>query len=328
MEQVIWIEILSRHGGLLARHRFAGPEVRIGRGYANDLVLDDPAVAAQHVRVFRDESGALVAEDIGSANGMFVDRRPDKVERVALDGERIIRIGHSYLRVRDASHPVARERPLAPQYRFWPAALGGGAALLAFKALLLWIGETGDPKVSSYIFSLLGIAASVAAWAAAWSVLGRVFSGRARFERHLAVALAGALALSLYQFFADTAAFTLAWYRVASDAYVATYTIAGAVCFGHLRVIGPSRLAIKASVVALLALIAVAAQMLAQSEARAEAGRQDFARNFLPPALRLKPLVSENAFFADVERLMGDLDRDSLHGGPAADENPLRGPED
>jgi len=41
----LWIEIVTRHGHLLQRHRFERDEVRIGRGYDNDLILDDPLIA-------------------------------------------------------------------------------------------------------------------------------------------------------------------------------------------------------------------------------------------------------------------------------------------
>ena len=68
---MIWVEILSRHRDIAARFRIAAPEARIGRGYDNDVIIDDPYVAAQHLRVFRDEAGQLVAEDLGSATARF-----------------------------------------------------------------------------------------------------------------------------------------------------------------------------------------------------------------------------------------------------------------
>ena len=62
---MIWVEILGRHGDVLARHRCDGVETRIGRAYDNDVVLDDPTVAAHHVRVWRGDDGRLFAEDRG-----------------------------------------------------------------------------------------------------------------------------------------------------------------------------------------------------------------------------------------------------------------------
>lgn len=74
------------------------------------MVIDDPHVAPQHVLVERDDNGALVAEDLGTANGLFADRGTRKLKRIDLDGERLIRIGHTDLRIPDANYAVTPER--------------------------------------------------------------------------------------------------------------------------------------------------------------------------------------------------------------------------
>ena len=110
VEQMIWVEILSRHRDIAARFRIAAPEARIGRGYDNDVIIDDPYVAAQHLRVFRDDAGQLVAEDLGSANGTFLDGGRSRLARIVVDGKHPIRIGQTCLRIREIHHEVERER--------------------------------------------------------------------------------------------------------------------------------------------------------------------------------------------------------------------------
>jgi pSer/pThr/pTyr-binding forkhead associated (FHA) protein len=118
---MIWVEILSRHRDVVARHRCDGAEVRIGRGYDNDVIVDDPYVAPHHLRVFRDEDGRLVAEDLGSANGLYTGDGERREKRIAIDGDRPLRIGRTQLRIRESSHVVAPERAAAPVARRWPA---------------------------------------------------------------------------------------------------------------------------------------------------------------------------------------------------------------
>src|SRR5262249_51832617 len=113
---MIWVEILSRHRDIASRHRFPGPEVSIGRGYDNDVIVDDPYVAARHLRVFREDDGRLVAEDLGSTNGTFLDGGKTRLPRILLDGEQPIRIGQTFLRVREPDHAVEPER-VAPRRR-------------------------------------------------------------------------------------------------------------------------------------------------------------------------------------------------------------------
>src|SRR5215813_9914158 len=138
---MIWVEILSRHRDVATRLRLEGPEARIGRGYDNDVVVDDPYVAAQHLRIFRDDAGRLVAEDVGSANGMFLDRGKDRLERIVLDGKLPIRIGQTFLRVRDRTHEVESERTVPTQGGQWRIVVAAalGATILGADALKRWL---------------------------------------------------------------------------------------------------------------------------------------------------------------------------------------------
>src|SRR4051812_12074673 len=82
---VLWVELLSRQGEVLSRHRAEmGSEVRIGRGYDNDVIIDDSYVAAHHLRLVREEGGGLVAEDLGTANGLYIGEEKRPSARVAL----------------------------------------------------------------------------------------------------------------------------------------------------------------------------------------------------------------------------------------------------
>src|SRR3977135_4440944 len=102
---MIWVEILSRHRDIAARFRIAGPEVRIGRGYDNDVIVDDPYVAARHLRIFRDERGQLVAEDLGSANGTFLDGGRNRLPTPIVDGGEPSPLGETLPPGRRPHHP-------------------------------------------------------------------------------------------------------------------------------------------------------------------------------------------------------------------------------
>jgi len=312
MDQVIWIEILSRHRDVATRHRCVGPEVRIGRGYDNDVVVDDPFVAVHHLRLFRDDAGRLVAEDLGSAGGLFLDRDKHRQARIVIDGDLPIRIGHTALRVREATHPVPRERAGRLEGRAGTIALDAvlAAAILGLQTLSVWVGDVDEPRVSRYVQSLLGFGAMVVAWVALWAILSRIFAGQARLERTLLIALAGLLAYLVYNEFEQFAAFALTWRGPAAYDYVVLWSILAATCFLHLRSIGPSGLKLKAGLVVGLLGVVIAAQTLTQFELRAEYGQQSYPRRLLPPALRLAPVQDENVFFAEVERLKSKLDSD------------------
>jgi hypothetical protein len=309
MDQVIWVEILSRHRDVVHRVRCAGVPIHIGRGYDNDVVLDDPYAAPRHVRVFRDETGRLVAEDTGSRNGLFLDRDKTRLARLVVDGERPIRIGHTFVRIREASHVVPAERAgQQPGARILPVVLA--AALVALEALSAWLGETGEPRASYYLVPLLTVVATVLAWVSGWALVSRIFSGAARFERNLLIALTALLAFSLFNEFAQYSAFALTWHIPTSYGYVMMWCVLAVACFFHLREVGPSRLPLKGAVVAALMALAIGIQTLTQSEAFHDSGRQNTVRRLLPPALRLAPVRDEQTFFGEIEQLKTRLDRD------------------
>jgi hypothetical protein len=305
---MIWVEILGRHGDVLARHRCDGVETRIGRAYDNDVVLDDPTVAPHHLRVWRGDDGRLLAADAGSANGVYVDGGA-RVERTAVDGDRPLRIGRTLVRIRETDHAVAPERRAVPVVHTWRRALALAVAVIALETFLAWLGETTERKVAHYVLPLGILAFLTLAWTAAWAILTRIFAGHARFERHLVIALSALLVFSVVDEFVDAAAFAFSARVLADYAYAGAWLLLAALCFFHLREIAPVRLRFKAAVVFGLGLAAVAAQTLAQSELRPWNARQTYLHDLKPPFMRAVSPQSATAFFDEAERLKGKLDR-------------------
>jgi hypothetical protein len=309
---MIWVEILSRHRDVTARFRIAGPELRIGRGYDNDVIVDDPYVAAQHLRVFRDEAGQLVAEDLGSVNGTFLDGGRSRQARIVVDGARTIRIGQTFLRVREIGHAVERERVARPERAILPilGAAALGAATLGFYLLKVWLTQTAEPRISSYLTPSLTIIATVLVWAGLWALLSRIFSGRSHFLRNLVIVLTGAFVLSLSNEFAQISAFAWTWPAASTYQYVVIWSILAVICFFHLREVGPARLWLKGAIVTTVLVTVIAAQTLQQSEAFSDSGRQNTTRLLMPPAFRAVPFRDESAFFGGIADLKATLDRD------------------
>jgi len=324
MDEIIWIEVLSRSRDVVARHRCAGPDIRVGRAYDNDVVLDDPYVAPHHLRIRRSETGGWTAEDLGSANGLFLDHGRDKFGWLEIDGNRAMRIGHTYLRLREAGHAVAPERTVQPGPQLWPVLAGLGAVLVAIDVGSSWLAETSEPKLSPYLVSVLMVALLLGVWTAVWSVLTRIFSGEARFERNLLIALAGMVIYSLYREFAEFSAFAFSWGALATYQYIGIWSLLAAVCFLHLRVVSPTRLTLKACLVVALLATGIGVQLLSQSEVPTGLDRQATALHLLPPEFRLAPLQTEDAFFADIGALKAKLDRDRTEPQPSS--TPLGGP--
>jgi hypothetical protein len=309
---MIWVEILSRHRDIAGRFRFPGPEVSIGRGYDNDVVVDDPYVAARHLRVFRDDDGRLVAEDLGSTNGTFLDGGKTRLPRILLNGQQPIRIGQTFLRVREPGHAVEPERVAPKRWDMLPvvAAVILGAAVLGLEAISVWFSQVAEPRALNYLTPLLSASVAILVWVGMWALLSRIFAGRSHFFRNLLIALVGAFALSLYSELAKYLAFAWTFALASTYEYVAIWIVVAVVCFFHLREVGHTRLWLKGALVAALLAVAVSVQTLQRSEALSDSGRQTTLHILMPPYLRAVPYRSEADFFGSVETLKAALDRD------------------
>lgn len=307
--EVFWIETLSRHHDVLTRQRCFASEVRIGRGYDNDVILDDPHVAANHLCIRRGADGRLVAQDQGSRGGLRVGDSDEPVRRILIDGHTLLRIGSTLLRIRTADHIVEPERPLASNHGFWPHALALVAAVSGLTLLNLWWEDYEEPQISRYVTRLLLLLSVGMAWTTLWAVLSRIFGGAMRYGRHLAIGFGGLLALSLYESAAQAGAYAFSAGAFLRYTYVGSWLLFGTACLLHLMAISHRHPVLKTISIALLMALAIGGQTLSQGEMRRMMGASSVVRHLEPPSFRLKAPVPTEQFFASSARLRASLDR-------------------
>lgn len=309
---MIWVEILSRHRDVLSRVRIAGDQVSIGRGYDNDVIVDDPYVAAHHLLILRDETGKLVAKDLGSVNGTFLDGGKSRIAHLAIDGGKPLRIGQTLLRIRTGDYAVEPERKvLAERGTLSTIAVAATTVIvLGLIALKVWLAQTGEPRLTNYTTPLLTMTGVVLVWVGIWALVSRLLAGRSQFLGNLMIALVAVLASLLYGELAKYSAFGLTWRVPVDYEYAVTWLILAAACFLHLRAISARAVWLKGTIVGGLMVLAIGVHTLQRSEAFSDIGRQTSAHLMLPPAFRTVPLRTPDAFFANVAGLKPMLDAD------------------
>jgi hypothetical protein len=301
---------------VLSRHRVEGDTVAIGRGYGNDIILDDPHVAAAHLRIRRDAAGLLVAEDLGSLNGLYLEGVAHRLERTALDGRGAIRIGHTLLRIRGAEHPVPAERPIVVARRRWPVLALLAAVILGIELIGAWRGDFREPKLATYIQPLLVVIATIAVWVGFWTLVSRIAARAARFEAHLTIGLVTMLALSLANEVADFGAFGFSLPGLAEARFATSFVAMGLAALAHMRVIGPGRMRWKLAGAAALPVLVIGYHSVIDAEADRATDPPSFVRLLMPPALRLSPLKTEDQFLADLGRMRARLERNRAEDKP------------
>jgi hypothetical protein len=309
VETVSWVEVLARGHEVQSRSRCLGEVIHIGRGYDNDVVLDDPHVAPRHLRLSRDAEGRWQAEDLGSINGIFTQGLQQPQRLLLIEGDRPLRIGNTWLRLRGADHAVAPEQALPRLSGSWPLALLLSGLALAWWMLSTWLSQTSEPRLNPYVSAALFLLVLVLGWSTAWAILSRIFAGATRFSLHLSIACIALLVFSLGEAAGSFAAYSLSWSRMLNYGYIGTWAILALTCIAHLRAISAHRPALKAGLALALAAVGVTAQAVSHSEARRTTGPSVVAHTVEPPALRLAAPQSYDEFFARSAALRQALDK-------------------
>ena len=326
MAAVMWIEVLSREGAVASRERIEAAEARVGRAFDNDVVIDDPHVAPHHLRIFRGEDGELVAEDLGTLNGLYPEHGARQVARLPLAAEPGLRIGRTILRVHDAAHPVAPERLLTPPRAHAKWAMATAFVLFGVILLLNWLNLTTEPSANLVLLPLLALATALAAWAGAWALLSRIFFGQAQFAVQLRIALAACIALVLWDQVAETLSFSLAWRDIVEYQGLGAWALLAATCYAHLRSIGPRHMRAAMGVIVALIVTGAALQQFAKSESRRLVGQRATLGDLRPPAFRLLRAARPEDFFSKAESTRLRVDaarlREPPPGGALSDGEP------
>ena len=304
-----YVELLARNGDVLQRHCVDALPIRIGRGYANDVILDDDYAAPSHAVVEPDADGRLVLRDLGSRNGIVVRGR--RVQDVVLAGDTVARIGHTALRVRAADFPVAPELVDRTFHR-WEGVLPGALGLLLAGAVALlarWLADDSLFEVARYAEALAAGLAVALLWGGAWACANRLFARHARLGRHLFVFGCGVAALAAYVLLGSTLAYAFsaeAFTHYAS--HVAVVLVAGAVYF-HLCTIRPQNRVRYRWICAGLAVLCSSLILAGNVQRTGRLSDELYMAVLMPPTVRVSPDHGLDEFMRGVEGMKGPLDR-------------------
>lgn len=188
------LEFATRSGQVLARVPCRPGSLQVGRALTNDVVIDDPFIAAMHLRIEIDASGAVRVTDAGSINGLFdgLGRKARRVQQLVLADDQPVKFGHTTLRLRDLRSQVEPERPEGGTQLAGPLFSAPVAALLVVALALwslmeTWLGNFDVLKPVHLISATSSIVLGFFMWVGAWALVTRVFTGHARFAAHAAI---------------------------------------------------------------------------------------------------------------------------------------------
>ena len=309
MDELIYVEVLDRHGEALVRHGVRSLPIRIGRAYDNDVILEDPYVAAHHAVVERSPAGDLELADAGSRNGLYRAGAKRKLGRERVDPAARYRAGRTQFRIRTAGHSVVPELvDRAGARRDWAVALV--AMLVAVFAVLLcvWSETHQRTELAKLVAFPVLVVLAIFVWAGSWGLAGRLLVGERRFGAHLAIA--SLVALGLFGVAsADYLAFALSLPGLLQLVVPAMGAVLAWGVWRHLALAtrNAGRGAIVASV-AIGAAIAGAVALVVHLERAEDPHAMAYLKAIKMPAARLASGSPPAAFFRDAGKLQAELE--------------------
>jgi hypothetical protein len=187
------LEITSHAGDGRVIHRAVEEfPSTLGRGYHNDIILSDPHVSAEHIRIDYDGENWW-ARDLGSENGMFVNDKPCKGCTAQIHSGDVLRIGRTEIRAFSPGHPVPdavrlqRANPLflalSRPRNVWFSFILAVATTMAWTYLEVWSDQPGMTlaMAAGSAFCIIML------WSTLWSVAGRLVKHKTHFQSHVAL---------------------------------------------------------------------------------------------------------------------------------------------
>ncbi|MFD2165480.1 FHA domain-containing protein [Thalassotalea euphylliae] len=186
----IIIEEISKGHKLIGRHKYHQSSVNVGRAYSNDVILTDPHICPEHLKI-EEIDGQWRVHDLGSLNGSFLDNGKQSADGHIIHSGDVINIGNSQIRILFPNHPVPSSVPFSPFETLINLARNPliiGSSVLLFTLISAWLTYLDSGKEVSFIQLLvpaIGMTLLFGIWPAMVSLVSHLTKNDARIMHQI-----------------------------------------------------------------------------------------------------------------------------------------------
>jgi len=175
--------------------------LKIGRGYSNNIILNDPYLDAEHVEIFRDGEDLFI-EDLNTVNGIKVNSKKRDISKIVAGD--VINLGSTKIRVLSPDAEVAPAVKILDKrfvFSWIEKQSSAWISLLVLVVLMkLWAFTEVWPRKEHSLIELIIISSAVGmviVWSLLWAIASRFIRYKANFRCHITI-FSAYLSLSVF----------------------------------------------------------------------------------------------------------------------------------
>lgn len=321
MRLPVFVEILSRSKEVRHRHRVGVLPISIGRGYDNDIILDDPLIAEHHAVVDQDADGGLIIRDQNSLNGILSNGK--RKTELVLDGNTIVTLGHTSLRVRSSDFNIEEELAVSRFHNCegWLPAFSGLMMIAILTSIYTWMINAEIKEPTYYPLEIVTVLCVGIAWSGIWASANRLFGKSTRFGRHLFIFGCGFTAILLWDFVACIIAYSLSFELITRYSSHVSIAILAVIVFFHLQHIKPYRTRYNGVCCIVLSVIGSGIMLVVNYNSDNRLADELFMHERLPPVFRLSDNKPVTVLLNDAAKLKAKVDNERTKEGVRDEED-------
>ncbi len=311
-----FIEIVDRRGVVSERVSLTKDSIIIGRSYECEVIVDDPYVCPQHIKVSLLDNNELLIEDMGSLNGLAIERHGKKVKKLQLSAGESFYIGWMKIKFLSRSNQVVPARPDSSRHAVWGAfqqpAYVSIIITLPFLLLIFndWLEKVSEFEFYSVLIAPASVYMVLILWAAVWAIVGKLFVHRAMFFTHLAIVAAVAGVSTVVDGFTSYSAFVfeIDSLKIYID-YVTSFIVITAMLYAHLHFssrVKPRKQFFSAIIVSAVVLLVSAYVIIENDKTFSSSPR--YTATIKPPVFVMGSVQSTEKFYSDI----GEIEQEIL----------------
>lgn len=217
------IETIDRAGHVIEVFQHKQHQLSIGRGYGNDIIVHDPHVEAQHVKVkFDILQACFYIKDLSTCNGTQVIRNGknqivESGKYIKLDAGDAIVVGKTRLRLMHPFVDVPAALPLSrfeSVYKFlsnWVFFVAAIAVVILLYTLDQYLNAPYNDKLSKEIITGVFVSFIAAAYGFIWLAVAKIQRSEVHFFLHANLALILVSVAFLFDFVEPVLRYNAEW---------------------------------------------------------------------------------------------------------------------